>query len=283
MQIQRYLKRIGYGGPIQPDLEVLKAIHRHHACAIPYENLDVILQRPVDQDPERIFQKIVEQGRGGWCYEMNGLLGWALSELGFDVARVCGGVMREVNGDAAFGNHLVLQVHLDDQIWIADVGLGDGILEPIPLREGIHEHFGRAFRLEVLSAGEWRFRNRQGGMPPSYDFISDDETESRLAQTCGTLQSDPESMFRQNLICQKMHETGGVMLLGRVLRDFDPTAPKRLLNSEAELIETLERIFELKLPPLGDLWSRVVTRHSELFGDTPVEEIHFGPPPATES
>jgi N-hydroxyarylamine O-acetyltransferase len=90
MELHDYLKRVGYRGPIEPTLEVLRAVHRCHACNVPYENLDVIRQVPVDQDIERIFTKIVHDGRGGWCYEMNGLLGWALREIGFDVTRMCG-------------------------------------------------------------------------------------------------------------------------------------------------------------------------------------------------
>ncbi|MGI9328426.1 MAG: arylamine N-acetyltransferase family protein, partial [Pseudomonadales bacterium] len=235
MQLQRYFDRIGYSGAATPSLDALAAVHRHHACGITYENLDVVLEIPVDQSPARIFEKIVEQQRGGWCYEMNGLLGWALAEMGFQVKRVCGGVMRAERGDSAFGNHLVLQVTVDGQPWIADVGLGDGILEPIPLREGTHQQFGRSFQLQHLDNKEWRFQNRTDGLPLSYDFVDDSTTETRLAQTCSDLQSDPNSMFRQNLICQRMTEDGGMMLLGRVLRSFDPTRPRRLLQSEAEL------------------------------------------------
>lgn len=280
MELHGYFDRIGYRGPVEARLDVLRAVHRHHARAIAYENLDVVLERPVDQDPARIFDKIVCQQRGGWCYEMNGLLGWALREIGFEVSRLCGGVMRAARGDAAFGNHLVLRVHLDGEDWIADVGLGDGILEPIPLRAGDYEQSGRRVRLERLGAGEWRFHNRPGAMPPSFDFVEDDETESRLASTCSDLQTDPQSMFRQNLICQRMTDAGGTMLLGRVLRPFEANRPRRLLGSEAELLDLLQGEFGIVAPPLGDLWQRITARHAELFGDTPVEEIQFGPPPA---
>ena len=278
MNLKRYLDRIGYRGSTRPTLEVLRDIHRAHACGITYENLDVVLQTPVDQDIGRIFNKIVDQGRGGWCYEMNGLLGWALTEIGFDVTRVCGGVMRTERGDDSFGNHLMLRVRLDEQDWIADVGLGDGIIEPILLTAGTHSHYGRSFRLERLAAQEWRFHNRSGGLPLSYDFVEGTDTERRLAHTCASLQNDPESMFRQNVICQRMSEVGGVMLLGRVLRDFDPKKPRLLLDSETELKTTLSEVFKLKVPPLANLWSQVEERHQLLFGDTPVEDIHFGPP-----
>ena len=84
MKLDDYFARIDYRGPVAPDLACLRAIHRQHLLAIPYEDLDVQLGRPLDLDPERIFEKLVARRRGGWCYEMNGLLEWALTEIGFD-------------------------------------------------------------------------------------------------------------------------------------------------------------------------------------------------------
>ena len=91
MKVEDYLERIGYHGPVAPNLECLQAVHRRHVLAISYENLDVQLQRPVDFDEERIFEKMVVRRRGGWCYEMNG----------FDVMRMSGAVMRSIHGDVA--------------------------------------------------------------------------------------------------------------------------------------------------------------------------------------
>lgn len=199
VRLSSYFHRIGYDGPAAPTLDVLRDVHRAHACGIAYENLDVIQQVPVDQDIERIFTKIVTNGRGGWCYEMNGLLGWALTGIGFDVTRMCGGVMRAERGDEALGNHLVLKVNLDGP-WIADVGLGDGIVEPIPLTQDQLTQHGRQVRFEELSPGEWRFHNRANGMPPSFDVFDRTADEALLARTCAALQDDPESMFRQNLV-----------------------------------------------------------------------------------
>ena len=129
MDLESYLQRIQYSGPVRADLECLRAVHRHHVQSIPYEDLDVQLGRPLDLDPERIRRKLIVERRGGWCYEMNGLLGWALEEIGFSVTRMTGGVMRSEEGDAAFGNHLVLRIDLDGESWIADAGLGDVELE----------------------------------------------------------------------------------------------------------------------------------------------------------
>lgn len=264
MKLDDYLARIAYDGPVEPDLACLAAIHRQHLLAIPYENLDVQLRRPVDLDPVRIFDKLVTRRRGGWCYEMNGLLSWALRELGFDVRRMVGGVMRAAIGDEAFGNHLVLRVELDEP-YLVDVGLGDGILDPIPLREGEVEQAGRRFRLERLADGHWRFHNREGGIPPSFD-ISTEPDEVRLARTCQHLQDDETSHFRQNLICMRPDgERGTKVLIGRVLAL--PGREKRLLASAAELREVLGVDFGLPELDLGELWPRIEERHRQLFGE----------------
>ena len=124
--LRGYLERIGYDGPVAPTLECLTAIHRHQALTVPYENLDVQLKVTVDQDPAAIYEKLVVRRRGGWCYELNGLLQQSLERAGFDVRRVTGGVHRHESGEAVVGNHLVLLVQLD-RVYIADAGLGDGI------------------------------------------------------------------------------------------------------------------------------------------------------------
>ena len=81
-------------------------------------------------------EKIVTRRRGGWCYEMNGTLGWALGELGFRVTRGTGAVVRALKGEAAVGNHLVLRVDVPEGAYLADVGFGDGPRDPIRVVPG---------------------------------------------------------------------------------------------------------------------------------------------------
>jgi len=95
MQIDQYLDKIGFEGELRVDFDTLVQVHRRHLRTIPYENLSVQLGQPVGLEIGPIFEKLVRSPRGGWCYEMNGLLGWALEQLGFDVMRMTGGVMRD--------------------------------------------------------------------------------------------------------------------------------------------------------------------------------------------
>ena len=266
MKIDDYLTRIDYRGPRTPDFACLSAIHQQHLLHISYENLDVQLGRPLDFDIARIFDKIVERRRGGWCYEMNGLLGWALEELGFDVMRMAGGVMRSHAGDETLGNHLVLAVQLDET-YIADVGLGNGLILPTPLREGKFSQGFREFELSRLDEGFWRFQNFSGAMPPDFDFDFTRADESLLASTCENLQADSESMFRQNLICMSLHPEGARFLLGRVLFTFKGLeSTRRVLDSADELSEVLTKVFDLREFEIETLWPKVVARHEEISG-----------------
>ena len=159
MNLDRYLKRIGLDHRPPATLAGLKTVHRAHLLAIPYENIDVQLGRPVTTAVGPIYEKMVERGRGGWCYEMNGMLGWALAELGFDVTRATGAVVRAIKGEAAVGNHLVLRVALPEGLYLADVGFGDGPRDPIPVAVGAFESEGFHFGLSRIDDAWWRFAN----------------------------------------------------------------------------------------------------------------------------
>ena len=260
-----YFRRIGYQGSREPTLATLRAVHRAHVCRIAYENIDVVARTPVDQTIERIFAKIVGAGRGGWCYEMNGLLGWALTTMGFEVTRMVGGVERSLRGDSAFGNHLVLRVAHEGAHWIVDAGLGDGLLDPIPLAEGDVSQGWRRASLRKLSEGEWRFTNREHGLPPDFDFRTAPADEALLQATCEHLQTDPESRFVQNLIVQRVSPDGGQSLIGRLLIDMR-TGQRTLLDSAAHLERVLRDDFELTPPDMAPLWPGIAARHDTLFG-----------------
>jgi N-hydroxyarylamine O-acetyltransferase len=265
MKLADYLSRIEYQGQPRADLECLSAIHRQHLLHIPYENIDVQMGRRLDLDIERIFDKIVHQHRGGWCYEMNGLLGWALGEIGFDVMRMAGGVMRSLDGDDVLGNHLVLAVQLE-QPYIADVGLGNGLIEPAPLEGGPIRQGFRECSFEEIEHGYWRFNNFPGAMPLDFDFRYEAADESLLVASCDKLQSDPESIFLQNLICMRLDPEGARFMVGKMLFVFSGLeSKKRTLESEEDLGRTLSEVFNLHDMPVDKLWARVVARHAELF------------------
>ncbi len=267
MNIDNYLRRIGLDHRPQPDLAGLTALHRAHLQSIPYENLDVQWGHAVSTARAPVIEKVVGRQRGGWCYEMNGTFDWALDALGFRVTRATGAVMREAMGAAAEGNHLVLRVDLADGPWLADVGFGDGPLEPIRLVEGDFTSHGFTYNLTRVDETWWRLRNHRSGAAPSFDFSVARADEDLLAQRCAFLQSAPDSIFVQNLICFRHHSTGYDALLGRELRHVRPQGVStRVLESADELVLVLSETFNLDVPEAASLWPKICTRHKTVRG-----------------
>ena len=266
MDLQAYYDRVGFRGPARADLATLVALHRAHLQAVPYENLDVQLGRPLTPDPAAAFEKIVTWGRGGWCYEMNGVFGAVLSEIGFKVTRMAGAAMREMIGDDAIGNHLVLLVELEGEPWIADVGFGDGALEPFRLRPGAMAYDGYPFRLETLDQGWWRFHNHQFGGAKSFDFQVAPADPPVLAERCQWLQSAPESPFVLNATVQRYRGDQILQMRGRTLRTVNPAGVTvQLIGSADEMVAILARDFGLDVPEIAGQWPRILARHEAVL------------------
>ncbi len=257
MDLKAYLDRIKYSGPVRADSETLRALHRAHVMAIPYENLDVQLKRPVTTDPRAAWEKVVTRKRGGWCYEMNGAFGLALEAACFKVTRLAG-----TGGDPA--SHLVLTVDLDGKTFVADVGFADGPCEPYPLEAGEFVQDGFAFRVEMLEGGQWRLHNHKFGVTPG--FVCGGPDEDAMAARCQMLQSAPTSPFVQNATVFRRDAHGYASLIGKVVRNIMPDAvTKQELNSADEYVATLKTRFALDLPEAATLWPRICARHEEVL------------------
>jgi N-hydroxyarylamine O-acetyltransferase len=264
-ELTAYLARIGYTGPLKPDLAALTALHAAHQHAIPFENLEVQFGRIPTLDPDAAFAKLVTRRRGGWCYEQNGLLGRALTALGFKVTRLSAGVLRQLRGDMFMGSHLALLVHLERD-YLADVGFGGGVAHPIPLAEGWHPSPPIASELSRADDGYWRLGIALGDPALSYDFHAVPADEAELARLCHWQATDPDSIFVQNLVVQQRKPEAHVMLRGKVLiRTTTQGADKRELGSGAELISVLRDAFGLDVPEAAGLWEQTEARHTALF------------------
>jgi N-hydroxyarylamine O-acetyltransferase len=256
VDIAAYFRRIGYHGPTRPDLETLRSVQRAHALAIPYEVFDIFWKRPITTDPADAYEKIVGQGRGGACYEHNGLLGLALQTLGFQVARLAG------DGDRP-ASHLVLRVDLDGQAFACDPGFSDAPLDPYPLIEGPFVQNGFTYRVELIGEDRFRFHNHRLGLAPGY--LARPADEAAMAQTCRWLQTAPESPFvRFPISC--IHDGDGVVwvLAGRLLRTIRPDGvDKHLVESQDEYLRLLRETFRLDLPRAAELWPQICRQHDE--------------------
>ena len=153
MNVPAYLDRIRYQGSLTPNAESLRSLHRSHMFAVPFENLDISLGRNIICDENRFLHKIVEEKRGGFCYEMNGAFAALLRALGFKVTLLSARVSNADGSEGPEFDHLALRVDLDEP-WLADVGFGDSFIEPLALEPDLdQEQFGKRYRLISTGGG----------------------------------------------------------------------------------------------------------------------------------
>lgn len=134
IDLDAYFARIGYSGPTAPTLDTLGAIQLHHACSIPFENLDVLLKRGIALDLESVQNKLVADRRGGYCFEQNWLLLHVLRELGFCATPLAARVrFRQPRDFVPPRTHVFVRVDFGGDQWIADAGVG-GLSPTAPIR-----------------------------------------------------------------------------------------------------------------------------------------------------
>ena len=260
MKLTDYLKRINYNRVLAPNLDTLNALQRAHLLTIPYENLDIHRDCPLTTDLEQIYEKIVTDRRGGWCFEMNGLLAWALREVGFDVTMMSSFVGRDKVEETGAGDHLILRVELDKP-YLADVGFGNGFLEPLPLAEGTYQQGFLSYGL-TQHDGRWWFTNHKyGGV--GYDFDLEPYQLSDFAGQSTRLQTSPESGFVRATVCMRFTPDGGMVILrGAVLRRITADGEHdETIDNMLQYEQVLSDQFDLDIPDVNLLWDKVWARH----------------------
>ena len=271
-QLDRYFTRVAYQGSRDCTLGTLRALHRAHLLAIPYENLDIHLGRPITLDPAAMFTKLVDERRGGWCYEMNGVFGWVLQSLGFDVRYLSGAVGRAARGWRAQGNHLVLLVRLD-RPWIADVGFGDGFLAPLPLEPGSYSQGFLNYRVS-RDGPRWSVQSHQFGGAEGFDFTLTPRTLDQFRSQCHELQTSPESSFVKATVCERFLSNGLIMLRGAVLREVRAAGvTTHIVQDAGEYERVLRERFDLAVPGIDAIWPRVWQRHLQWQAEQAAPEL----------
>ena len=137
LNIDKYIERIGFSGDIEISEKCFKELHKCHVMSIPFEALDVELNRPIELALDKIYYKIVVNNRGGYCYELNWLFQELLSKIGFDSYLISASIFDSEKYGPEY-DHMATIVKLEDY-WLADVGYGDLFIEPIQIKSGIQQ------------------------------------------------------------------------------------------------------------------------------------------------
>jgi N-hydroxyarylamine O-acetyltransferase len=244
---EAYLRRIGVARPAVADAAALRVLHRAHQVAAPFENLSIHLGEPISLDEADLVDKIVRRRRGGFCYELNGMLALLLEALGARVTRLAARVYGGEGAGPPF-DHLALAVELPDGTgpWLADVGFGSHSDYPLRLdsRAGQDDPAGR-FLLADAGDGD-------------VDVIKDEKPQYRLelrerslpdfAPTCWWQQTSPASHFTRTTICSRLTDDGRISLSGRALiRTSGGSRTEQELGSDEEVLAAYRDHFGIVL------------------------------------
>jgi len=250
LDLEAYLGRIGYSGRLQPVPAVLEAIHLAHATHIPFENLDILLKRPIRLDLASLQAKLVTGGRGGYCFEQNLLFSAVLQRLGFSVRQLAARVLYRSRRKLP-RTHILLLVDVEGATWLADVGFGlEGLLLPVPFRGGRQaRQFAWTYRV-VEAGGEWILQSlRNDSWTDLYSFSLEPCLAIDFEPANHYTATHPDSRFVRTLTVQLPTPDVRTMLRNRELvLDRGGTVTRRVLADDDELLAVLAETFGLRFP-----------------------------------
>ena len=266
VDLPRYLARIGYDGPIAPTLEVLRELQAAHIAAIPFEALDVLIGKGVEVDAASVDAKLIDRGRGGYCYEQNGLFLRVLRTIGFDAEARLGRVRWMLADDAptTARSHMVSRVMLNGRPWLADVGFGAAaptaplaMDDPDP-QPTVHE----AYRIRHSHAGgsdEWLVEALLGdSWKAMYIFDDVPQQPIDIAVANWYTSTHPSSHFRHQLIVARADDTARYVLRDNRLtvRSTDGRVEQSYLTAD----EIEAALGDLFLLPVRPHWRPAIAR-----------------------
>ena len=208
---------------------------------MPFENLDISAGRRIAIDEDAFVRKVVEERRGGFCYELNGAFAALLRAMGFRVTLLSARVPRTDGSHGPEFDHLAIRVDLDDP-WLADVGFGDGFLDPLLLKAGIQQKQDRA-AFRVTATGLER-QQPDRSWKTEYLFSLIPRQLQDFAAMCHFHQTSPESHFTQKRVCTLATPRGRITLSDRkLIITENGSREEQILTSEEERRRVLQERF----------------------------------------
>jgi N-hydroxyarylamine O-acetyltransferase len=264
--LDAYFDRVSYTGTREPTASVLAAVVRHHVLAIPFENLDVLLDRPIRLDAASLQAKLVTARRGGYCFEHNTLLAGVLRQLGFDVIPLAArGRWMVPPGSVLPRTHMLLSVTIRGERLLVDGGFG-GVGLTAPLRmdfEGEQPSLYEPQRIRPTDGGRLLQARVGGEWRDLYVFTDEPQLPVDFEMANWFTSTNPGSRFKQNLIVTGAAPGVRHTLFNRELSAYrDGGVERRSIDSPDELLDVLASRFQLTFPPVtrfgasGAAWAR---------------------------
>lgn len=264
-RLDAYLARIGFNGAAAPDAATLAALHACHVNAIPFESFDPLLRRPVNLDLASLQAKLIDNRRGGYCFEQNGLFKAALELIGFNVTGLGGRVRWMSPPDSPLGprTHMLLKVDLPDGPYLADVGFGACLLDtPLRLQPDIEQRTTMGtFRLTEADGMFSLSAKQPTGWRTMYVFTLEPQIQSDYELGSWFTSTHPSTPFPKTLIMERVSGDKRYKLMNRRLtieaRDGQ-VADERAIGSADELQQVLDETFNVMPPaPVDEIFARI--------------------------
>lgn len=257
LDLAAYLDRVGLAVAPPATAAGLAELHLAHATHVPFENLDVLLGRPIRLDLTHLQRKLVHDRRGGYCFEQNVLFAAVLEALGFRVTGLAARVRYRAT-KLLPRTHMLLAVEADGAAWLADVGFGgSGPLLPLRLDDrGEQRQFLWSYRIadegpaRVLQAGV------PGGWQDFYAFTAEPQELVDFEVANHYVSTHPDSAFTKTLAAQRPTPEARFILRNRELTVERGTGTETRTVGDDELPDVLATMFGLTLPPDAKLPDR---------------------------
>jgi N-hydroxyarylamine O-acetyltransferase len=250
MNVEAYLQRIGVNGTDRPpSLLFLRELQWAHLLTVPFENLDIHWKRPITLDLDKFYSKIVDERRGGFCYELNGFFNTLLISLGFTTRLISARVCRPDGSAGPEYDHTAIIVFSDEGEFLVDVGFGDFVAHPLRFVVGeeqkdrtgsyrIESQEDGAFIVRKLDDNEWK---------GSYVFADTSRQLAEFTEMCDFQQYSPESHFTKGKLCSIMTENGRKTLTDRkFIVTAEGTKNEFDIESEQKFSELLMKEFAIE-------------------------------------
>ena len=243
MNKETYLIRFK-ASPIQEHyLQNLAELQSLHMQNIPFENLDVIRRTPIYLNLESIYDKIVNQHRGGYCYELNGLFHWLLEQLGFDAKLISATVQKPDGTWSKADTHAAILVKLDT-LYLVDAGFGDSTISPIPLGGERHTDHSGIYRVEQVDDIFYDLiRENDGAEKVLYRFSTEEKQLADFHEGCVFNQVSQESPFTHADLVTRATPDGRITLSGSQLTRSENGQKEKTELTAAEKKKVLKEEF----------------------------------------
>ncbi|MDH4585436.1 arylamine N-acetyltransferase [Pseudomonas sp. BN415] len=253
-QTEAYLRHLDTPAPPHADLASLDRLIAAHQQRVAFENVDVLLDRPIHIDAGAVFAKVVERQRGGYCYELNNLFARLLLALGYHVEMLGGRVRWGLPLDApqTMLSHLMLRVRLPEGPYLVDVGFGSATpWRAVPLKGPIPADLPYRLRPQNDGTDEVQLENfrAETGWAACYRFGPEVHAWVDCIPRNWYTSTHPNSVFRQMLMTARSQGEWRLTLANGTFnkRHRDGRVESRTIEDAAELVEVLRNDFLLNL------------------------------------